>query len=116
MAISLKKITKKLSLNLSKVPTNSRTRVKKDVGEFIVNEMLISMEKGDSPVQGENFPKLSGEYAVAEKDGDTTPNLDLEGDMLNSLKFDVTDRYDNWRSDKSQLAIEQRSVFLVEAY
>ena len=44
-----------------------------------------------SPVAGERFRKLSKKYADAEKQGNRTPNLRLEGDMLEALKFESTD-------------------------
>lgn len=80
------KVTKTVKLDLSKVPDSRKAQVKEEVGEFIVGSTLRMLSGGQSPVSGEVFPRLSSEYADSEKNGDTTPNLDLEGDMLNSLE------------------------------
>lgn len=85
------KVTKKLTLNLSKVPTNKRPEVKKEIGDLIINEILKSVEQGKSPVSGESkFKKLNKKYAKDQKHGNTTPNLELEGDLLDSLTFKNT--------------------------
>lgn len=76
---------------MSKVPESSRSRVKKEIGDFIVTEILSQLQDGDSPVVGESFPTLNKQYAKDEKGGDRTPNLDLDGDMLNALTFKNTD-------------------------
>ena len=46
------------------------------------------MSEGRSPLTGRNFKKLSDTYADAKKNGDTTPNLYLEGDLYESLQFE----------------------------
>jgi hypothetical protein len=65
--------------------------VKREVGNFIVEEMLTRINDGESPVQGESFNKLSKQYADDEKGGDRTPNLELTGDMLDALTFQIND-------------------------
>ncbi len=73
------------------MPEQERNRVKKEVGDFLVNEILLHVGGGESPVRGEGaFKTLDGDYAKAEKGGNTTPNLDLEGDMLDALGYKVT--------------------------
>jgi hypothetical protein len=75
-----------LNLDLSKVPTSQKAKVKNDVGEFVVNEILRFVETGNSPVEGRGkFKSLNPEYAENEKGGNRTPNLELQGDMLDSL-------------------------------
>lgn len=86
--MAVDKVTKTIQLDLSKVPKEERTEVKQQVGEFIVNETLRAVAEGKSPVSGESFKRLSKKYADEEKLGDRTPNLELEGDMLSSLKFE----------------------------
>jgi hypothetical protein len=88
VASKYKNQTKTLKLNLSNV--SNKEKVKRDIGEFIVNEMLLKLSDGKSPVAGEKFNKLSDKYASEEKGGDTTPNLELEGDMLDALGFKST--------------------------
>jgi len=88
MAISLTKISKNITLDLKDVPPSQRATVKREVGEFVVEEILRSVSAGDSPVAGRNkFKRLNRDYADAEKGGNTTPNLELDGDMLDSLTF-----------------------------
>lgn len=47
------------------------------------------MSSGKSPVMGQSFAKLDPDYADKYKGGNRTPNLELEGDMLDSLTFEV---------------------------
>lgn len=80
-----------MTLNLTKIPTAKWSSVKQEIGHFIVNEILLFVGRGESPVAGQRaFKKLSSPYAKAEKRGDRTPNLDLEGDMLDALTFKDT--------------------------
>lgn len=67
------------------MPRNRHSQIKKDVGEFIISEMLLALSDGKSPVSGHKFKKLNKQYASEMKDGDTTPNLELEGDLLDAL-------------------------------
>jgi hypothetical protein len=85
------KIAKSLELDLSDVPRSQRSKVKQQVGEFVVGAILEQVSQGRSPVKGKGkFKRLSAQYAEEEKGGDRNPNLDLEGDMLNSLEFKNT--------------------------
>lgn len=79
------------------VPRGTPDDVKRDifesVGEYLVQSILDYVGDGKSPVKGVGaFKKLSESYAEEEKSGDRLPNLDLNGDMLGSLTFEVTDR------------------------
>lgn len=88
MAISLTKIAKTIELDLSDVPSNLKSSAKKEVGEFVVNEILRSVSEGKSPVSGySKFKTLNKKYADDEKGGDRNPNLELDGDMLDALVF-----------------------------
>ena len=80
-------MTKRISLNLDNVAESRRERVKSDVAEFLLNETLRDLSRGVSPLTGSPFQSLSKDYANAQKGGDTTPNLELEGDMLDD--YDV---------------------------
>lgn len=77
-------------MDLSKVPANKRVEVKNEVGEFIVDEIFRNLSEGRSPVKGERFKRLSKDYAVREKGGDRTPNLELTSDMIESIGFKRT--------------------------
>lgn len=68
--------------------------VKQEIGEFLVEQILASTAESTSPVAGYGkFPALSKLYkAKKEADGRAgVPNLDYEGDMLNSLDYEITD-------------------------
>jgi len=63
-----------------------RKRVMKEVKDFVIEEVLNRVGGGDSPVKGERaFAKLNKTYAKKQKGGNRTPNLELKGDMLDSL-------------------------------
>jgi len=83
---------KEVVLDLEKVPPSNRVQVKNEIGELIVDEILRSVSSGKSPVEEERkrFDELNQDYADREKGGDTTPNLELTSDMLNSLDFKRT--------------------------
>ena len=76
-----------MNLDLSKVPRKDRTKVKKEIGDFVINETLRDLEGGKSPVKdAPYFKRLNKAYAKEEKGGNTTPNLELDGDMLDAFK------------------------------
>jgi hypothetical protein len=83
-----KEISKTINLNLSKVPDNLHDTVKREVGEFVVNEIMLATAAGKSPVEGEKFDALSKDYATKEKGGNRTPNLRLDGDLMDDLTFE----------------------------
>ena len=60
-----------------------------DIGEYILSEILDYVASGVSPVTGKEFKGLTTPYADAEKGGDTTANLDLNGDMMRALEVRV---------------------------
>lgn len=83
------KQTRKLNLDLNQIPSSRQADAKRDVGEFVVGEILRAVSSGRSPVEGRGaFQKLDIEYAIREKGGNRTPNLELQGDMLDSLTFE----------------------------
>ena len=77
-------IFKDVILDLDKVPDTQKTKVKKEVADFLYNEVLRYVGNGKSPVAGENtnFKILNKAYADREKQGNRKPNLQLEGDLL----------------------------------
>jgi hypothetical protein len=89
---SKKEVSKTLKINLDKVKTRSRKKeALNDIAEFVLDSILDRVGDGKSPVHEENkkFKRLNPDYANKEKGGDRLPNLDLEGDMLDSLKSKI---------------------------
>lgn len=68
-----------------KLDAAAKRRTLKTIEEFVEEQILLHVGDGRSPVKGERFKSLSSTYAEAEKGGNRTPNLELEGDMLDSL-------------------------------
>lgn len=77
-----------------KLPKRIKVAVNEAVGNYIVEQTLISMEQLKSPVQGGgSFAKLSPDYAKLKKKevGDTRPNLEAKGDMKDQIDLHATD-------------------------
>ena len=90
MPINKSEVSKIVDLDLpARLPENIKNEIKREVGDFIVTSILSDVGDGVSPVDGSSFPVLSKEYADAQKGGRTLPNLDLNGDMLDSLTFET---------------------------
>ena len=69
MASKYPKQTKILNLDLSEIPQSSKARVKKEIGEFVINEMLLDLGDGKSPVAGRgSFKKLNKLKHLSESD------------------------------------------------
>ena len=72
---------------LKDVPPENVPAVKREVTDYLVNEVLRYLDRGESPVEGEGrFKHLNPKYAKKQKNGRTTSNLELEGDLKDSLK------------------------------
>lgn len=83
---SVTAVVKEIELDLSNIPREQRKEAKDEVRAFLLEEVLRSVESGNSPVQGEGrFRTLTPDYARKEKGGNRTANLELEGDLLNAL-------------------------------
>lgn len=75
-----------------KLPAATKSRIKNDVGQYLVESILSSASNSKSPVDGEGWPALSRDYK-AKKVGEGFPgkaNLEAEGDLLDALKFEET--------------------------
>jgi len=81
------KQTKTLKLDLDNVDRSLHREVKNRVGTYLRDAILSDLADGRSPVQGQSFSLLSKKYAKDEKGGNRTPNLRLEGDLLDALDF-----------------------------
>jgi hypothetical protein len=68
------------------IPLGRRQDAKEEVADYLLNETLRFLSKGTSPVKGEGrFRILNQKYAKNEKGGVRTSNLELEGDLKDSL-------------------------------
>lgn len=70
-----------------------KERIAERVGDYLVEQILDSVGSARSPVQGESFSPLSKDYKDYKKEQGANPvaNMELKGDMLNSLTFKATD-------------------------
>ncbi len=74
--------------NIDQVPSNLRTDLVNEVGDYLVQSILDYVGEAKSPVAGGRYKStLSDVYANSQKNGDKLANLDLNGDMLNALTF-----------------------------
>lgn len=81
-------ITKKIKLDLSKIPRNSREDAKEEIAEYLLDTVLDHVSRIKSPVSGGAYkPTLSKDYKKikAKISGSTKPNMELYGDMLDDL-------------------------------
>lgn len=85
------KTTYKLKLDLSKVPPKDRAEVKKEVGNYVLEKTLEETGRQQSIVTGRQWKRLSKDYKkLKQKVASGKANLELSGDMLDSLKFKNT--------------------------
>ncbi len=70
-----------------------KERISERVGDYLVEQILDSVGSQKSPVQGEGWAPLSKDYKEYKKEQGANPvaNMELKGDMLNSLTFKPTD-------------------------
>jgi len=81
------KIEKEIELNLTGIATSKHAQVKKEVGDFVINEIIEHLDRGVSPVAKlGKFAALDPKYAKAEKGGRRVANLQLEGDLLDAIQ------------------------------
>lgn len=69
-----------------------KLKIASDVGDFLLEQILLAANEAKSPVSGERFPVLSKEYKkkkIAEGLGGS-PNLTYEGDLLDAITFKPT--------------------------
>lgn len=68
-------------------PPEVRRRIERDVGDYLVEQVLNDVAGAHSPVAGESFPALSKSYAKEKKleGGTGKPDMTLHGDMLDAL-------------------------------
>lgn len=77
-----------------KLKKSTKKRIQEEVGQYLVEQTLVSMNEKKSPVQGApNFQALSGKYRQRKKEevGSTEANLEFEGVMKDELNFEATE-------------------------
>lgn len=73
-------------LGLEEVADSDKPRVVREAADYLKNQTLREIATGNSPVQGEGrFRILDPNYAREQKGGVRTANLELEGDLKDSL-------------------------------
>jgi len=85
--------TSTLDLGIEGLPNDIKSQVRRDVGEFLVEQILQNVSQAKSPIQGESFPTLSASYKKRKKaeGGTVSANMELNGDMLDSLTFKASE-------------------------
>ena len=84
---SQSQVSKTVKLDLKGIPESQWAQVKREIGSFLEDAILDKISQGTSPVKGmKAFKKLDQKYADAKKGGDNTPNLNLDGDLWDSIK------------------------------
>lgn len=93
MGINKDQIFKDLDLKSLNIPSDlddgEREELMNEIGDYVLTEILDYVASGKSPVTGRDFKDLTEKYADKEKGGDTTANLDLNGDMIRAIEVKV---------------------------
>ena len=92
--VSSNEIASYIDLELPGSMTASQTRkIKDEVGELLIDHILLNVGKGRSPFGAGAFPPLSKKYKSFKLDegSEPKPNLELSGEMLDSLSFSHID-------------------------
>lgn len=75
------------------LPTRAKKRIQDEVGNFLIEQTLISMNQKQSPVKGEgSFKALSPDYKKfkLKEVGSKEANLEFDGEMKDSLDYEPT--------------------------
>lgn len=75
-------------------PDEVKEKIKDAVGEYLIEQTLLSVGDATSPISGESWKKtLSPEYKKVKDEygGSLVANMELKGDMLSALGFEKTD-------------------------
>jgi hypothetical protein len=78
--------------NLS-ISASAKRKIKEEVGEYLKEQILLSVGESKSPIVGEKFPALSKSYKKFKEDNNRpgTANLEFNGDMLDALDYELTE-------------------------
>lgn len=75
-------------------PDDIKDKIKDEVGSYLIEQTLLSIAETKSPISGEAWQaNLSPEYKrkKIKEGGKGIANLELTGDMLSSLDYEITD-------------------------
>lgn len=74
------------------LPEKIKAKIKRDVGDYLIESVLQTVHQSKSPVEGEDWPGLSKAYKAKKiaEGGVGKANMELEGDMLDSLDYKPT--------------------------
>lgn len=90
MAYSKEEIWKDFRPNIPAwLDSDEREELMTEIGEYLLSEVLDYVGTGKSPVTGKEFQALSEKYAEDEKGGKRLANLDLNGDMMRAVEYQV---------------------------
>ncbi len=83
------KVTYRLDIDFDGIPRGERVEAKNEIGEAVISAILDDLGGAVSPVTGGRFRRLSKSYAAVKRDESSSviPNMELSGDMLDSLTF-----------------------------
>ena len=76
------------------LPPGASDEVKEQVGDYLIEQILLAASAAKDPFSGRSFPRLSKDYAKF-KQGEGNPpipNLEFDGGMLDSLSYELTDK------------------------
>lgn len=82
-----------LSNELSGLNRADKAAALNEIGEYLVEQTLLNAAESSSPVKGELIPALtSKQYKLKKQEeaGNTKANLELSGDMLNAVDYQIT--------------------------
>lgn len=70
-------------------PETIKKKVRRDVGDYLVEQVLSHVAESRSPVKGETFPALSKEYRRKKlaEGGTGKPDLTNEGSMMDDVTY-----------------------------
>lgn len=85
--------TTKINLELDGLSKDDAEQVKTEIGQYLVEQVLLSVGEAKSPVSGESWPGLSKTYKAKKVADGSAPiaNMELTGDMLNALEARPTE-------------------------
>lgn len=77
-----------VGIKKSEIPKDKRDELLDEIADFVLESVLSDVGSARSPVNGSKFPGLSSEYKANKirKGARPIANLELEGDLLDSLK------------------------------
>ena len=89
---SSRKTISSIDLGIADLPRQIRDDIIKEAGEYLVEQVLVSLGDAKSPVSGESFPSLSKLYKAKKvaEGGRPVPDLELAGDLKDALTFRPT--------------------------